>query len=644
MSHTAAAAANTPRPLNHHLGNPAGPVLRTFHGWSFRKIHEPGIEASWSRCRKTPLPYSSDELSRIVQKGGGAGMSGSGSKKGSGRLGVAEQYNALRSAHQRAQVDGLLEWVRSEERNAGAEWSLACIEQDVQEFIRRGFGRIRETREMRVILRRSPRKGAAGVSGEKVDGFPGEVVDLEHGHVGTQPLHGMLGGAGPGPGPGAFGGGVGGGMAAGGGASGMLGGAVGLPGGVPGGLPGGPHGGGGPGGPGLGRGAPTNPHQGRPAGTPHGMTGMAPPPPPPTHGMPPPPPPPPPMHGGPVLGGAPGAPLVGHGGGMGGAEIAGPGNMKPGKGEKGGKKLKQPEILVGDDLSDDVDDPVDVAFGKPTKPGKIKIPPPPINGSVPAGRPWKAGKSPKGSPEPEPHRAPSNHNFININVQDAAKEKSRKPHKHHSHPHHDRYASSSDDERSFTPPYISSEDEWSVSTPPSSFEGSPPRYYEYRRSRSRNRYQNNYHLPIRTHHREHEKPRPILHERDYSHLRPPARLLVDSEGYYRDGGYDVVPRDYNYRDVEQQYRVIRQAYSPPRRRLYERSRERGWGERQLMPPAPEADDFLWRRGPSLGRRREEFDRRERNAYAELDRLEMEEERRAMEAAIDGIRGRRYARR
>lgn len=616
--------ANTTRPLDHHLGNPTGPVARTFYGWSFRKIHEPGDTASWSRCRKTALPYSSDELSRIVQRS--AGVVGGGGKRSGRTGGVSEQYNALRSAHQRSQVDGLLEWVRGEERNPNAEWSLACIEQDVQEFIKRGFGKVRETREMRVILRRSPRKGGmSGGPGGKADGYPGEVVDLEHGHVGTQPLHGMLGGAGA---PGAFG--------------------------MTGGMHGGGPGAGPPGGSGLGRGAPMNPQHGHPGGGPHGMGGGPQgmgggpqgmgggpqgmgggPPPPPMHGMPPPPPP-PPMHGGvqpPHRG--PGAD------GMGGLGIAEFGNMKPGKPVKEGKKGRQPEIIFDDDeldnFEDNFRDPVDMAFGKPPKPGKVKIPPPPIN--VGGGQPGKPPKQGKGSSEPEIRRVPSNHNFININVQDAVKDKQKKPHKHHGRGYHDRYSSSSDEDRSFTPPYVSSEDEWSISTPPSSFGGSPPRYRERLRSRSRNRHQ----YPVRTHHREHEKPRPILRGRDYGYKLSPA---VDEDGYYRNGGYDVEPRDYEYRDVERQYLALRPAYSPPRRRLYEHSRERGWGDRPMLPaPAPEVDDMPWRRGGGgISRRREELDRRERSMYAEMDLFAREEELRNLASTMGAIRGRRTGRR
>lgn len=164
--------ANTTRPFDHHLGNPTGPVTRTFHGWSFRKIHEPGDTASWSQCHRALLPFSNDELSRIVRRS--TGVVG-GSKKRARAGGVSEQYNALRSAYQRNQVDRLLEWVRGEERNQNAEWSLACIEQDVQEFIRRGFGKVREVVEMRVILRRSPRKERIS----KMDG----VALVDHGGI-----------------------------------------------------------------------------------------------------------------------------------------------------------------------------------------------------------------------------------------------------------------------------------------------------------------------------------------------------------------------------------------------------------------------------------------------------------------------------
>ncbi|GME44431.1 hypothetical protein GTA08_BOTSDO04100 [Neofusicoccum parvum] len=146
LSTSNAAGANSHRPLAHHLGNAAGPVPRSFRGWAFRKIYEPGVDASWARCRKTALPYAPEELQRMVlRNAGGAGVGRRGSSKGGG--GVSEQYNALRSAHQRALVDGLLEWVVGEERNPGAEWSLACIEQDVHDFVRKGQGRRREEEE-----------------------------------------------------------------------------------------------------------------------------------------------------------------------------------------------------------------------------------------------------------------------------------------------------------------------------------------------------------------------------------------------------------------------------------------------------------------------------------------------------------------
>ncbi|KAL1624482.1 hypothetical protein SLS54_003823 [Diplodia seriata] len=139
-------SANTRWLIEQQLGNATGPVTRSFYGWGFRKDSNPDAEASWAHARRVTLPYSPDELLRIVSKG----------TKSSA---VSEQYNSLRSPHQRALVDGLLETMKSEERNPNAEWNLACIEQDEVEYFRKGLQMVKEVREIRVVLRRSPRRG-----------------------------------------------------------------------------------------------------------------------------------------------------------------------------------------------------------------------------------------------------------------------------------------------------------------------------------------------------------------------------------------------------------------------------------------------------------------------------------------------------
>ncbi|KAF9637184.1 hypothetical protein BFW01_g8080 [Lasiodiplodia theobromae] len=152
--------SNTHRPLDRQLGNTTGPVSRSLHGWSFRKDREPGVQASWARARKMALPYSASELLHIVNRT--TTTSSTSNEKEDGKGTVSEQYNSLQSSHQRALVDSLLEAVKAEERNQNAEWTLACIEQDVSEYIRRDCGKVREVREMRVVLKRGPRRNDLG--------------------------------------------------------------------------------------------------------------------------------------------------------------------------------------------------------------------------------------------------------------------------------------------------------------------------------------------------------------------------------------------------------------------------------------------------------------------------------------------------
>lgn len=117
--------ANMHRPLDRQLSNSTGPVPRSLHGWSFRKDREPGVQASWARARKMALPYSAGELLHIVNRT--TTTSSTSHEKEYGKGTVSEQYNSLRSSHQRALVDSLLEDVKVEERNPNAEWTLACI-------------------------------------------------------------------------------------------------------------------------------------------------------------------------------------------------------------------------------------------------------------------------------------------------------------------------------------------------------------------------------------------------------------------------------------------------------------------------------------------------------------------------------------
>lgn len=701
LSTSNAAGANSHRPLAHHLGNAAGPVPRSFRGWAFRKIYEPGVDASWARCRKTALPYAPEELQRMVlRNAGGAGVGRRGSSKGGG--GVSEQYNALRSAHQRALVDGLLEWVVGEERNPGAEWSLACIEQDVHDFVRKGQGRRREVREMRVILKRSPRRGMETAGGGRSDGLPGEVIDFDNPrvdrHVGTQPLHGMGGGGGSGAAGGMLGGGGGmAGMGAHGGPQGGGGGGGGArmnpagagmsmnPGGnaMGGGMnPGGGHamgggmnaaGGHGGGGLGMGGGMNMNPQQQRPAGG-HGMgPGMPPPPPPPAghhggggSGMPPPPPP-PPVNG--QFGPGARPPSRGAGGAMGaggfgdghGGNMAGPG----GKGGKAQKQPKQPPVQVVnvddfDGIEGDFDD-LDAIF-KPQKGMKKQdypIPPPPL-AQAGLGKEPKAGKQPKAGDHELP-RQPSIHNINIINPPNkgARDKKASRPHRHH-----DRYySSSSDDELRYTPrPSSDEDDEW-YSTPSSSISSGspPPHFYGYphvygHQRRSRSKSKPHRFPPVRAH-REHRKPSPQAPP-PRGILRGPHQypLLRDTDDeYYPDGGYDVmdVPRGFSARDAERQFHALRGArgvredreylaytHSPPRRALYERSRSRGRAVPPAAPEFPDAYDTPWRRpaGYAARSREDELYEREREALAELDMIAREQKLNTLEATMEGFRG------
>ncbi|KAL0262882.1 hypothetical protein SLS55_001856 [Diplodia seriata] len=641
------AGANTHRPLDHQaLGNATGPVNRSFHGWSFRKDREPGLEASWARARKTPLPYDASELLRIVNRNTTTSPSAPSSSRKGGKGTVSEQYNSLRSPHQRALIDGLLEAVKGEERNPNAEWSLACIEQEVAEYIRKGYGKVREVREMRVVLRRGPRRDVPAAAAPTGDGLPGEIVDLINGHGQgphrpSQPLQqqqqqqpmgmamGMGRGAAPGGGP-PFGGAGGGGGAAGPGPGAFA--AGGAPGGFAGGQGGGGFGrgaamnhggGGGPFGGGGGGGGGGNFGGGGGGGGLHGMGGGVPN----ISMVPPPPPPPPPV--GPPKGGFGGHGPAGHG---------------PHGGQKAGKISKSPRVMPESDFDDLDDDDMDSlpepVYSKPHKPPKgkkgVSIPRPPFPPSRSHSR-EKGGKSPK-SREPELHRVPT---IIN-NIKIPREKKGGHSRKTHSQPKY--YPSSSDDDHYTLTPRSSDDETWSTS--PSSMSGSSPG--RYRQSRSRERYD---YRPIRTT-RDHKKPapqpRPILRD-----PRPPVGYPVDAEGYYENGGYDALERRGYDRHEEPwrhhgAHRALPEkdymAYSSPRRGYHERSRER---ERARLPPAPEVStyDAPWRRAAAARRmEEEELVEREQAAQAELEMHMRRERVRNLEAATDEARGRRYGRR
>lgn len=601
------AQPNTHRPLDH--GHSQTPIPRTFHGWSFRKQHEPGLTPSWARCRQTPLPYGADELLRIVQRNTAASTgnaSSSSSRKAKGGGGVTEQYNNLRSPHMRAAIDRLLEKVRAEE-GAGAsardvEWSLACVETDVQEVVRRGVGKVREVREMRVVLRRGPSREKAAVQA-RVDNMPGELLDLEGPApapvgmgmgmgMGQQPLQQPLqqqqpgmrvgggGGAGGGAGnafgpsmgaPGGQGGmpGMGGqagpqrmnpGMNAG---AGMQPGAGMIPqqqrpgGGMPGGHPGG-HPGGNPGGhPG-----------GHPGGNPGGMPG----------GMPqphmnvggagrgaggvdfPPPPPPPPHHAGGLAGGYPGARPPSRG--------AVDGGAFPGHGGRAGNPPKQQnrtpmvEILNDDDLNDD-EDFEDPTF-RPVKGIKMKGNPihqDPTARQMPGAKAPRPEKQPRG-PDHELHRQPSVTNINIINPPKDARDKKAAHRPRHGGTynrasHHDRHynSSSSDEDARYTPPYTSSDDnntiddgdEWDeyTITPPSSISsGSPPpsrRFYDPSRPHRRSRSKPRYPpapAPRNTHQHHHREHR--------EHRKPSPQ--PHPRGILRGHTYQRPPADEYYQD------------------------------------------------------------------------------------------------
>ncbi|KAF9629344.1 hypothetical protein BFW01_g10547 [Lasiodiplodia theobromae] len=639
--------ANIHRPLDHQLGNATGPVTRSFHGWSFRKDREPGVEPSWARARKTPLPYSADELLRIVNRTTTTSPTSSSNKKGNGKGTVSEQYNSLRSSHQRALVDGLLEAVKAEERNQNAEWTLACIEQDIAEYIRRDRGKIREVREMRVVLRRGPRRDAPGASAPIGDGLPGVIIDLLNGqgqgpHQGTQPLHQQPFGAAPGGGLGLGGappGGAprpamnpGGPPAAGGPMGGPFGGPPGGPVGAPGGGPGSRPVGGPSGGP---VGGPSGGPIGGPAGGPTGGPTVLPPPPiAPSFGA--------------QKGGA------GGGAGAGAHGPAGRGSVGPppvaSGGQKAGKGPSPPMIIPESEFSDELDDDDDSilgsSFGRPHKPtvkGKKSGDMPRV--SMPFGRGQsreRERKSPK-IREAEPHQNPT----IIINNKIPREKNRDRHHRAHNRPKHERYyGSSSEENYGFTPGSSEDDnDDWSIG-PSSMSSGSPPRHHH--RSYSRERYD----YPTVGMTREHKKPspqhRPIL--RGYQ--RQPGGYPVDAEGYYENGGYDAMEqRRFDPGEDYRRYRAPHpaltdrghRAYSPPNQ-YHERPRS---GGRMRLPPAPEVNAYEapWRRADAMRRlEEEELLEREAAAQADLDLYMRKQRVRTLEAAADETRGRRYGRR
>ncbi|KAI9816815.1 MAG: hypothetical protein M1827_001460 [Pycnora praestabilis] len=127
----------------------AGPI---YEGWTFRKAETsfPDERKTWQNVTRTPMPWTSSELTKEVKNRGGSR--------------VVKQYTKL-DAIKQALIDKLI--AGKEREDPRFRWTLACITLE-ERIRRRGNTKIYETSSMHIILRRQPAP-KVNVIGAKLD-------------------------------------------------------------------------------------------------------------------------------------------------------------------------------------------------------------------------------------------------------------------------------------------------------------------------------------------------------------------------------------------------------------------------------------------------------------------------------------------
>ena len=135
-----------------------GMLLPAYKGWTLRKAPDSN---SWTRVRKTEFSVSEKDLAVKAKLNRG--------------LTAEDVYDALPLNSQRDQIDRLVD--EENETSPWVDWKLARIS-----TLRRtnGFGRVLETTQIRVILKKVLRSSPKPPVQQQLrdTNFPGEVVDL----------------------------------------------------------------------------------------------------------------------------------------------------------------------------------------------------------------------------------------------------------------------------------------------------------------------------------------------------------------------------------------------------------------------------------------------------------------------------------
>ncbi|KAF2138739.1 uncharacterized protein K452DRAFT_311215 [Aplosporella prunicola CBS 121167] len=149
---------------------------KTYHGFCCRKVPssnlDAGLEPSWANAYYTSLPFSSEELARIINK---RYINGKYDRT------VWEDYQALKSRFQRLRIDRLVEEQQRDEPNPNVEYVLASIHPEVRKIARPGRYE-KETTEIQVILRRQPKpsiEGGSPLGVRDAHNLPGRVIGAE---------------------------------------------------------------------------------------------------------------------------------------------------------------------------------------------------------------------------------------------------------------------------------------------------------------------------------------------------------------------------------------------------------------------------------------------------------------------------------
>lgn len=130
----------------------------TYQGYTFRKVPQddlpPGEKVGWKNAHRTEMPVSSDELEKRLRE-----------RRLKTKRSVSDEFMALTSENQKAQVNRLVEEKKMEEENPYAEWKLASVETKINQVGRKTI----ETITINVILQRQP-KESLGAQNRRTSG------------------------------------------------------------------------------------------------------------------------------------------------------------------------------------------------------------------------------------------------------------------------------------------------------------------------------------------------------------------------------------------------------------------------------------------------------------------------------------------